>query len=1030
MAMTAVVHFPCQAQEDNSFDTRDYVEYAFLLSQIGEYEKADTLFTILRQIMKDDADDAAIYAHTSLLHADAMKHLQRIDEAEAAIKEAENIALQLMTDDYYKEEAADIYTEALSMLANLYMNMSDYESSIAYLRKALDYYEQLPAVSARQLSSWIPLCSNPLATDEPARMVALIESIKPGDDFITLAVAADAYLKNNDIQKALSTACAAENIYEGMSDEEKQEMVGYAIQMYTATNDIESLIDCCDIQLADIEQSLGKGHSLYIESLFTKSGLCSLAGRYGEASQIINTCIELVGPTPDLQAQQAEVAFYMGNNYYAINAAKQCINATDDIQLANDMMELITYCLIGETEICSLDNDEKAKTNLDSLRTMLREQALQYVEFCDTYFGAHHINTIMALGCLASAYYLTGETEEMMATTQLCEGEINTYVPSATMRRSLLSSLTACYMKAGDYDKALSLTDTLCLADPNALPIEKEFTLFALAEINLRAGDTDKAQEYYSRLSRLLMSMTSKQMTMLPAAERMPYWRLYRQTLTDAGKYIDTIGEPSPFAGVVYNLALYSKGLLLNSDANFRRAILSTNDSEQTAKMRYMLNLRSWLAQNKEIDGEEYAYISRQANEIERELLADNASLLSGLTTEQADWQEVGEALDRHSIAIEMVEYKDLDDNDMYGAVMLKREWSSPVFCVLGGKTAIDSVLADPKQCLSRGDIVWAPMTRYLNGVSNIYLSPTGIFHKVPVEYMSCGNISDMSDHFNIYRLSSTADIITNHDNHDVSAVVYGGLIYDTDVNSLIADARQYRPTVDNNNHDNTVERGNVSLPYLEWSKAEADTIVAIINNAGNDCHAIEKTGTLGSEASLKALSGSPTTLLHIATHGFYSNDKEKTGRWLSDPNKDSEDKALTRSGLYMAGALNKYMGIEIPDTIDDGILTAQEISALDFRNVDIVSLSACETARGDISSDGVFGLQRGFKIAGARSVLMSLWKVNDKAAATFMSVFYSSLLSGHSKCQSLNIAKNAVRSQSQWNSPEYWASFILLDGE
>jgi CHAT domain-containing protein len=136
----------------------------------------------------------------------------------------------------------------------------------------------------------------------------------------------------------------------------------------------------------------------------------------------------------------------------------------------------------------------------------------------------------------------------------------------------------------------------------------------------------------------------------------------------------------------------------------------------------------------------------------------------------------------------------------------------------------------------------------------------------------------------------------------------------------------------------------------------------------------------------------------------------------------------MERSGLAFAGANHVQSGAVLPEGVDDGILTAEEISRLDFRNIDLIVLSACETGLGDITGEGVFGLQRGFKKAGVNSILMSLWKVDDDATQTLMVEFYKNFLNGETKAKSLLKAQRYVRSQPGWKDPEYWAGFILLD--
>ena len=190
-----------------------------------------------------------------------------------------------------------------------------------------------------------------------------------------------------------------------------------------------------------------------------------------------------------------------------------------------------------------------------------------------------------------------------------------------------------------------------------------------------------------------------------------------------------------------------------------------------------------------------------------------------------------------------------------------------------------------------------------------------------------------------------------------------------------------------------------------------------------------------GTEASFKALDGQGKQLIHIATHGFYYMEKdsvrmrEKGFRMLQDESRRRyvEDKALTRSGLLFAGCNNILGGdtITLPEDVDDGILYAKEIARLDLRGLELLTLSACQTGLGDITGEGVFGLQRAFKKAGAQSILMSLWKVDDDATQMFMTRFYENyLIKKMPKSDALLDAQKYLRSKNEKD----WAAFILLD--
>jgi CHAT domain-containing protein len=135
---------------------------------------------------------------------------------------------------------------------------------------------------------------------------------------------------------------------------------------------------------------------------------------------------------------------------------------------------------------------------------------------------------------------------------------------------------------------------------------------------------------------------------------------------------------------------------------------------------------------------------------------------------------------------------------------------------------------------------------------------------------------------------------------------------------------------------------------------------------------------------------------------------------------------------LLFAGVDNVRFNEPIPPGVEDGVMTAAEIARMDLNGSDMIVLSACQTGLGEITGDGVFGLQRGFKKAGANSILMSLWKVDDEATCLLMTEFYRNWISQKmTKHDALEKAKQTVRSHKEkgWDDPKYWAAFILLDG-
>lgn len=335
-------------------------------------------------------------------------------------------------------------------------------------------------------------------------------------------------------------------------------------------------------------------------------------------------------------------------------------------------------------------------------------------------------------------------------------------------------------------------------------------------------------------------------------------------------------------------------------------------------------------------------------------------------------------------------------------------------------------------------NLVWRPLEEELSDVKNIYFAPAGEFYNIAIESLrDFDGEGYVFDRWTLYRLSSTRELaLIKEDKNDTNVALFGGIKYDAEDFAF-----EQNPTEDYNNYYATTR----SLPdsiglraskgYLWRTLIEVEQIDSLYSHRSIPAQLY--TGLVGSETSLKRLSGKKLSNLHISTHGFYWSESEVNSdedlhhlKFLhqDDTPRLVEDKAMTRSGLLFAGANAVLQGEEIPEGCDDGILTAQEIAALDFRGLDLLVLSACQTGLGEIKGDGVFGLQRGFKKAGAQSIVMSLWEVPDEATQILMTEFYENYLSGKSKRESLLNAQKVVRESRGFEHPENWAGFILLD--
>ena len=173
--------------------------------------------------------------------------------------------------------------------------------------------------------------------------------------------------------------------------------------------------------------------------------------------------------------------------------------------------------------------------------------------------------------------------------------------------------------------------------------------------------------------------------------------------------------------------------------------------------------------------------------------------------------------------------------------------------------------------------------------------------------------------------------------------------------------------------------------------------------------------GNSATERSFTARSHKKDYILHVSTHGFFHDSGTFTN-------------PMQNSGLLFANSQKYWSSNSLASSLNDtdGILRADEIAKLDLSGCRLVVLSACQTGLGEYNSEGVYGLQRAFKLAGAQSVLMSLWSVDDKATQELMTEFYRRLILGKEPGEALVTAQYSLRAKGY--SPDKWAAFVLLN--
>ena len=566
------------------------------------------------------------------------------------------------------------------------------------------------------------------------------------------------------------------------------------------------------------------------------------------------------------------------------------------------------------------------------------------------------------------------------------------------------------------------------------------FVLAKLLSCYLHTGEYDKIEYYIDELIKSASNDLLSSFSDLTYNERSKYIELYSRLLGEQIPMYMYYVPTDKLEALAYDALLLIRGALLNSENNLRRVINERHDAslnkiwEELKANRYILSKqleKDSLVRKTNVDS-----LQKVIYSLEDSLIIKCKAYGDITKNMKLKWQDIQKCLSSSDVAIEFLSFPIENDSVMYAALTLRKDDRSPKLVPLFEEKQLKNI--SDSLCYQSKDmtqLVWEPLFQELQGVKNIYFSPSGALYNIGIEYLP-----GMED-YNIYRLSSTRELVTGGKTETKNrAVLYGGLRYDAGFDKSVTE--KSLAMLD----EVFKERANVrgmglrgGKEYLKHTKEEVDIIGEELNKANWKC--VLDSAAMGTEESFKALSGRKIGCLHISTHGFYYNKEEAdNARYkfmlIDNCMVSAEDKALTRSGLVMSGANHILEDEKLPDNVEDGILTAKEIADVDLRGLDLVVLSACQTGLGDIAQgEGVFGLQRGFKKAGANSILMSLWEVDDKATQILMTQFYRNLLSGQSKRQSLLNAQKNLREyrnangEQCYNSPKYWAAFILLDG-
>lgn len=824
------------------------------------------------------------------------------------------------------------------------------------------------------------------------------------------------------------------------------------------------------------EELFGKNHFEYAASLNGLGALYYHMGYFEKTELLFKEAIEirlaLLGPeNPDYAQSVCNLA----------NLYKEMGNYEKSELLFNKAIE-IRKKVLGE-------NHPDYAMSLDALAGLYQEMSqfkkaepinLEAINIREKAVGKKHPDYSNSLNNLGLLYQKMGNYEKAESFLLMAKSNREEIFGSEHPEYFVsLHNLANLYLEIGSYEKAESLyveAGAICekiLGKEHPYYSENLIYFANLKELtsNPSAADSILAEYFMltqNRLTNAISYLSEQELSSFISKFQFDNNKLssliYRRTQSHVSRLV--------LNSLNFNNAVFYKGFLLNASKSLSALAKSSIKSEElfnklrNYRSRIVAELSKPLA-----DQVDLSEIKDKANIIEKEFA--RTTLGYSEIMKQINYKEILRALKPDESVIEFTSFK-LNfpietDSLMYAAIVLNYGENYPNFIPLFEEKQLKRLMGGNKTSVNvsqvysmRGtspierttysgvyELIWKPLINVIKEHNTIYYSTTGLMHRINFDAIPLNDSTILTDKYQLIRMGSTRTIVIPFSNKNITddlAVLFGGIQFNLDTtisfftNAIKSDKSS---AFDNTLAINSKIRGssdiNKEWRFLPGTLTEIQALSGLFKASRKQSIIFD--GQNATEESIKSIgqNGNSPRILHMATHGYFFNERidtlSKNENNTDEPVFKASENPMIRSGLILAGANYAWnKGRPFQTGMEDGILTAFEISQMNLSNTELVVLSACETGLGDIQgNEGVYGLQRAFKIAGAKYLMMSLWQVPDEETKEFMVTFYKNWLGSESKDVSkMSIPEAFRKTQKQMRErfvdPYQWAGFVLVE--
>lgn len=576
--------------------------------------------------------------------------------------------------------------------------------------------------------------------------------------------------------------------------------------------------------------------------------------------------------------------------------------------------------------------------------------------------------------------------------------------------------LAKIYYYKGEYQKAKNtihaaapvLKTTVGKNHPERLSYLSDYAL-----VLWKNYEFEQARKTFNKLLKSSLDVANEYFQYMTENERSKFWTILRARLMDYYAFCAEQNAPDLLKDM-YTTHCKTKGLILASTQNIRNQVMSSNDQK------LMKTYKDW----QQIKEELAVYLSWPNDRlVEEQINVDSLELRASKLEEQlsmkveiistvnekANFDEVRSNLNDVEAAVEIIRVNSQNTalSDQYVVLIASKRHPYPTLIQLKNAKELEgkfftyyfNAIQNNVSSTVPYDAYWKEVNVSTSKYKTLYVSVDGVYSKVNLNTLQPSDDQYLVSQQSIQYISNTSEIasLKKYKQVQLSKVhLFGGAHYGN--------------------------RGKVAP--LPGTAIEVKSISSTLKSKGfRSTLYLDKNVT---EAKVKAVK-SPT-VLHIATHGFFEDESRLSNKksLYGLPVSAVKDNPLLRSGLFLVDAENAMDATTGFSDNNNGILLAYEIANnMTLDKTDIVILSACETARGEVQNgEGVYGLQRAFQLAGARSLLMSLWKVNDEATKDLMIAFYKELIITKDKYKAFRNAQLKIK--EKYPDPINWGGFVL----